>query len=188
MTKHTAVGQVTRDPQSIDAFNQLVQAESDEHLDALRRFFQDKGFSAFRGFLDEFHTYIKKLQDGQSDEAYALIDKARRMMPQPEKLSPSWAGIWDQLARMIEFKLKALREIPADVRDGEWQVLVDNPYMNREVACYPALDFEEASYLYAKFRPTLEHHEYIRIQKIQTHLTEFGNRDEKVPGPIRLDD
>lgn len=60
---------------------------------------------------------------------------------------------------------------------AEWQVLIDNPYSNQHIAVYPALSFQEAIYLYAYFRTSLEQNEYIRLQKIETVITNTGADD-----------
>jgi len=160
----------------MNAFEQLVQAESEGQVNELRNRIEQEGYPVFRRFLDRFHTYLKALQEDQEEEVLNLIAKARRVIPSPGKLSPSWAYIWDHLASMAQYKLKVLHSVSPEDRDGEWQILIDNPFVNREVACYPGLSFDDAAYIYAKFRPGLEHNEYIRLQKIQTHVTEFGDR------------
>lgn len=76
---------------------------------------------------------------------------------------------------MIATKIQVLQTIHKEDRDGEWQVIIDNPFAIQEVVCYPALNFLDAAYLYAYFRPDLEKNEYLRLQKIQTLVMEFGS-------------
>ncbi len=158
----------------MNVFETFVQAQTREQQSELRAMLQQGGYPAFYRFLDQFRAYLKAFGDGQAEEARGLIEKARRTMPEPGKISPAWTYIWDQFEAMVQHKVKIFEQVPAETRDGEWQILIDNPYMNREVACYPGLTFQDAAYIYAKFRPELENNEYIRLQKIQTHITEFG--------------
>lgn len=158
----------------MNAFKMFQEAESDEQLAELRSWFERIGYAEFRSFLYQFEDLIKSFSDGQDGAMQALVAKARKAMPDPGAISPSWERIWDKLDRMIANKVKALRAVPPEERDGEWQILIDNPYTNREVACYPGLTFAEAAFIYARFRDELDNNEYVRLQKIVTHLTEFG--------------
>jgi len=155
-------------------FDYFLAAKTDSQLAELQDTFNQEGYPTFYRFLDQFKTYIKGFQDGQADEVKALIAKARIAVPNPGSISPSWTYIWDQLEKTTDCKIKLLQSVKPSEREGEWQILIDNPFMNREVACYPGLTFIEAAYIYAQFRPDLEKNEYIRLQKIQTHVTEFG--------------
>jgi hypothetical protein len=160
----------------MNVFEHFVQAESQEELAELIETFNREGYPAFHKFQSQFREYFKSFYDDQAVEAQALIAKAKRTLPNPGAISPSWTYIWDDFEALVDYKLKVLATVPHDARDGEWQILIDNPYTNREVACYPGLTFLDAAYIYAKFRPELENNEYIRLQKIQTHVTEFGQQ------------
>lgn len=155
----------------------LLQAETDADKEALRAELISGGYSVFYRLLDAFRKRIEHFGDGEADSVLAMIDKGREVVPDPAKISPAWDGIWTKLERMVSFKQRALDTIPPEKRDGEWQVLIDNPYENRETACYPGLTFMEAVFIYAKFRPELMNNEYVRLQKVDTHLTEFGADD-----------
>lgn len=158
----------------IDVFDDFVEAKSESQFAELKQKLAAGGYSAFYRFIEGFKDRIRSFQDGEAEDVLALIAKAKEAVPDPGDISPAWAYIWEKLESMTRYKLKALQTVQAEERAGEWQVLIDNPYVNREVACYPGLTFEEAVYIYAQFRPELENNEYIRLQKIQTHLTEFG--------------
>lgn len=162
----------------MNPFEYFLKAESEAQIAELRDTFAQEGYPAFYRFLDRFKMVIKTFHDGQEGEVLALIAKARQAVPEPGAISPSWTHIWDKLEKMTEYKLKILQSVPQEERNGEWQILIDNPFTNREVACYPGLSFADAVYIYAQFRPDLEDNEYIRLQKIQTHVTEFGGQRE----------
>lgn len=159
----------------MEAFDRFQKAESEEQFAELREWLAGAGYSEFRRFLKGFEQLIKSFSDGEEQKVKALVAKARKAVPDPGRISPSWDRIWDRLEQMIAYKCRALQAVPAQERDGEWQILIDNPYTNREVACYPGLTFVDAAYIYAQFRGELENNEYIRLQKIVTHLTEFGS-------------
>jgi hypothetical protein len=157
-----------------DVLEQLQKAETREEKERLRERFASGGYSAIYRLVDAIRERIRVFADGESDAVLALVDKARDIVPEPGKISPAWQDAWTKLERMVRFKQRALDAIPPAERDGEWQVLIDNPFENRETACYPGLTFAEAVFIYAKLRPDLVENEYIRLQKVVTHLTEFG--------------
>ena len=75
---------------------------------------------------------------------------------------------------MLHWKVYVYRKVPPGDREGEWQILMDNPYTNQEVVCYPGLTFDDAANLFAYFRPNLVKNEYLRMQKVSTAITEHG--------------
>mgnify|MGYP001221514407 FL=1 len=132
------------------------------------------GFAAVRVFLDEFRAFLKECDEPQQEEAERLIGRGRIALPEPGRISPAWARIWDEFASIAAYKRDVFRRIPPDQREGEWQVLLDNPYTNGQIAVYPSLTFLEAAYLYAYFRNGLEPNEFIRMQRISTILQDNG--------------
>lgn len=100
------------------------------------------------------------------------------MLPNPGQVSPSWANIWKEYDSIIRTKRFVLGSIPAAAREGEWQVLLDNPHSNQNIAVYPGLTFMEAIYMFAYFRSDMMPSEYIRLQKIDTLLTFTGTDRE----------
>ncbi|WP_188175894.1 hypothetical protein [Paenibacillus sedimenti] len=154
-----------------DAFDKIqTEAEAAEFQAMLLR----EGYSGFRSLLDGFTEAVKSAMDAEIEGIEQAIAKASRMFPEPVIFSPSWERIWHELGEMAAFKKSVLEQIPAHDRDGEWQVILDNPHAVQEVVCYPGLPFHEAAYLYAYFRPQLEKAEYIRLQKIQTLIQDTG--------------
>jgi len=159
-----------------DPFKQFLEAETEQQTAELQETMNKAGYSLFYDFLDSFKKHIHLFRDEEAEQMKALVAKARKILPNPGAISPSWTYIWDKLDNMINYKVRVLLAVAPDDRNGDWQVLIDNPSTNREVACYPGLTFYDAAYVYAQFRPELEKNEYIRMQKIQTHITEFGER------------
>jgi hypothetical protein len=104
-----------------------------------------------------------------------LLDKAKRLFPTPVLFSPSWDKVWSELEQIITHKAKILQAVPPEERDGEWQIVMDNPATIQEVVCYPGLTFLDAVYLFAYFRPQMEKNEYLRLQKVQTLFLQLGS-------------
>jgi hypothetical protein len=107
-------------------------------------------------------------------EVREALSKARRILPQPGRLSPSWEHLWEQMERWLADKEEVLRQVPREARDGEWQIVMDNPYSHDAVVCYPGLPFIEAAFLYAYFRAGLKKNEYIRLQKVVNLIMTYG--------------
>ncbi len=157
-------------------FELFLNAETEQQSVEFQDWMNKTGYALFYDFLESFKKHIKLFRDEEAEQMKLLVAKARTMLPNPGALSPSWTYIWDKLDNMITYKVRVLQAVAEQDRNGDWQVLIDNPSTNREVACYPGLTFYDAAFLYAQFRPELERNEYIRMQKIQTHITEFGER------------
>lgn len=167
---------------NMDVWDAFVNAESPADKEALREQLLGGGYSLLYRLVESLRERIKQFGDDEADGVLALIGKARDIVPEPGKVSPAWQDIWAKLEKTARFKQRALTIIPPAKRNGEWQVLIDNPYENRETACYPGLGFMEAVFIYAKFRPELMENEYVRLQKVDTHLTEFGSDGDMGPG------
>ncbi|GIQ66824.1 hypothetical protein PACILC2_53920 [Paenibacillus cisolokensis] len=133
------------------------------------------GFSAVRRFLEEFRDYLKQYTDDETPEAEALLDLARIALPEPGTVSPSWERIWDEYQSIIAYKSIVYSRIPVREREGEWQVLIDNPFTHQQIVVYPGLTFAEAAYLFAYFRSGLARNEHIRLQKIVTLVSDTGS-------------
>ncbi|GFZ84894.1 hypothetical protein GCM10008018_33610 [Paenibacillus marchantiophytorum] len=157
------------------AYTEFKSLSSSEAEAAFQNDVQSEGYSGFRRLLDGLTEAIKTALDADMAEIESAVSKGRSLFPEPVQFSPSWEYVWAELEATIAAKRHALTAIaPAD-RTGEWQVIMDNPNAVQEVVCYPGLDFLDAAYLYAYFRPQLEKSEYIRLQKIQTVIQDVGS-------------
>ncbi|WP_165452300.1 hypothetical protein [Paenibacillus thalictri] len=157
-----------------ELFERLEQAESEQQLTELQQEVTQGGYSSFYQLQEHFHERVRHFTQDEAQHVLALIDKARQLFPVPAKFSPSWQSIWTELEQTTRLKLKVFETIPAGERDGEWQIVMDNPIAIQQTACYPGLTFMEAAYMFGYFRPQLEKNEYIRLQKIQQLIMEFG--------------
>jgi hypothetical protein len=152
----------------------LLAAETPDALNELKEEALKGGYSYFNEFSEDLRDRIKHTdEDGMSDMS-ALLAKAVKSLPEPGSISPSWEFLWKDLEALLTYKEEALRIIPASERAGDWQIVMDNPFTNESVACYPSLTFLEAAYLYGYFRPGLKKNEYIRMQKIVSVLEHKG--------------
>lgn len=162
----------------IKRFEAFRKLSGEEELNAFRERMEREGFTGFRHFLDEFKEAIRSFEDDGSVEMAALVEQGKRLFPKPGLFSPSWQNVWEEYSQTVAYKAEVLARISPSSRDGEWQVLMDNPFTNEGLVCYPALSFLEASYLYAYFRSDLKKNEYIRLQKIQDMLMAYGGEQQ----------
>jgi hypothetical protein len=155
-------------------FKQFQLAATMEEYNELRTLFEHGGYSLFSQLLEGLKEYLVTCDETMIEQAQLLIAKGREIVPQPSVISPSWEKVWGEMDRLIFHKSEALRSIPLADREGEWQVIMDNPYTNEGITCYPALTFSDAAYLYAYFRKDLRKNEYIRLQKIINVVMSHG--------------
>jgi len=155
---------------SFAVFRSMTAGEEAAFGDRLR----EEGFAAVRRFLDDCRVYLQRYDEAEAGEADELLARGRKALPEPGRVSPSWAKIWEHYEGIAGYKREIFQSIPFESRAGEWQVLIDNPYTNGNVAVYPALSFLEAAYLFAYFRTDLEKNEYIRMQKVETVISRTG--------------
>jgi len=142
---------------------------------ALQEEIRQGGYSVFSTLLEGLRMKLVASAEEGMEQLESLLEEAKKLVPDPGAISPSWERIWNDYEAYIGYKKEVLKAIPAGERDGEWQIVMDNPFTNEGIACYPALSFVEAAYLYAYFRKDLKKTEYIRLQKVvQLLRTEGG--------------
>jgi hypothetical protein len=132
------------------------------------------GYDAFRQLIDQFVKALKEADEQSFDVLGERLAALERLFPEPVLFSPTWQNVWEELNTKLKWKRHAYATVPASEREGEWQILMDNPYTNQEVVCYPSMNFMEASYLFCYFKPTLEKTEYLRMQKIVNAVVVSG--------------
>lgn len=157
-----------------EVFEGFAKTESGEYP-ALREQYKQGGYSMFNELLEGLRQHLMTSSEEGLEEMRALIVKGREIIPDPGAISPSWERIWEDYEGYVTHKAEALAAVAPGARDGEWQVVMDNPYTNEGIACYPGLSFVEASYLYAYFRKDLKKNEYLRLQKISNLIMIQGD-------------
>jgi hypothetical protein len=155
-------------------FGRFAELHDHEQAQRLGERLRSEGFTAVRRFLDDFRDFLRSFGDDECDRAFELLAHARAALPEPGRISPSWAYIWREFEAIIRTKRHVFQSIGRNARSGEWQVLLDNPYSNQNIAVYPGLTFLEAAYMFAYFRTDLTNNEYIRLQKVETVITFTG--------------
>jgi hypothetical protein len=143
-----------------------------------RQVFKEKidaaGYHLFSRFIDGFREAIKSYTDEQQGSIQQWIDTASELFPTPIQFSPHWQSIWDDFTQTVYHKNRMLQQFSPAEREGEWQIVMDNPFTNQEIVCYPGLDFIDAAYLFGYFRPELKENEYIRLQRVVNRVVEKG--------------
>jgi hypothetical protein len=137
---------------------------------------REAGYFAFFTFLEQFREYLKAYGDAERMTVQSRLRRARAIFPDPGRFSPSWERIWDEFDRLCAAKNEALAAIPAGEREGEWQVLIDNPHLPQQVVCYPGLAFADAVYMYAYFQIGLKPNEILRLQRVLGVLSVSGSK------------
>jgi hypothetical protein len=132
------------------------------------------GYDAFRQLIDQLIKALKEADEQTFDVLGERLAVLERLFPEPVLFSPTWQNVWEEMNAKLRWKRHAYETVPAAEREGEWQVLMDNPYTNQEIVCYPSMSFIEAAYLFCYFKPTLEKTEYLRLQKVVNAVVVTG--------------
>lgn len=154
-------------------FERFQKAGEDEY-EILREEYKNGGYSMFSELLEGLKGLLLSCAEDHIEPLKALVEKGKRIIPDPGAISPSWERVWQDYEGYIARKTEALAAVAPHERDGEWQIVMDNPFTNEGIACYPGLTFVEAAYLYAYFRKDLKKNEYLRLQKIANLLLAEG--------------
>jgi hypothetical protein len=163
----------------IQLFQQFKDATTNNQQAEFQSIIINSGYSLFSKFIDGFREAIRRYDEHESILFIELVKKAAILFPNPILFSPHWQSIWEDFGATVHYKNSVFARISKQQRIGEWQIILDNPFTNQEVVCYPALDFIEAAYLYGYFRPELKENEYVRLQKVDNCIVEFGLMNEK---------
>lgn len=158
-------------------FEVFEQIDSEQSLAAFAEEIKAKGFTGFRLFLEGFTEKLKSFEEEETDRMLKLLSYAKSAFPVPANFSPVWQVVWNEYETIITTKAKVLKDIPGAEREGEWQIIIDNPFTNQDIVCYPGMPFLHAAYMFAYFRVDLKKNEFLRLQKIVSCITEFGGAD-----------
>lgn len=150
------------------------QSAGEGQFETLRQEYRAGGYSLFSELLEGLKEFLVTSSEEQMDQLKALVSKGRQIIPDPGAVSPAWERIWEDYEGYIARKQEALTMVPPEERGGEWQIIMDNPFTNEGIACYPGLSFVEAAYLYAYFHKDLKKNEYLRLQKVVNLIVAKG--------------
>lgn len=158
-------------------FAEITEPEAEQ---SFRDAMTTSGYFAFYNFVEEFRSHLKSYSDTDAAHLRICLDRGRRLFPKPGEFSPSWNALWDELEGIYTAKNEVLSSVPAADRDGEWQVLIDNPFLPEQVVCYPSLPFLDAAYMYGYFQLELNPHECLRLQKVVQLMVAYGNKEASI--------
>lgn len=156
------------------SFRRFRELTDPAELQTFRTEMEKTGYPAFFSFAEDFREAIRQYADDEAPAILELIRRARECFPNPGRFSPAWERLWHEFEGICTGKNEVLASIPPHEREGEWQVLLDNPYVPQQVVCYPGLTFGEAVYLFAYFRLELAPNEYLRLQRVMNVMTITG--------------
>ncbi|OGX68214.1 MAG: hypothetical protein A2189_05805, partial [Paenibacillus sp. RIFOXYA1_FULL_44_5] len=147
------------DQENVMLYTKFSQAATEAEFEEFQEAAERSGYASFRAFLDKLQHDLKAGEEAELAVIAEKLQKAKKAMPEPGKLSPSWANIWEELTQLASFKREVIQTIPAVEWEGEWQIVLDNPHTKDEVVCYPSLSFLEAAYLFGYFKLDLKRNE-----------------------------
>ena len=150
--------------------------ETIEQRNAFRQAVVSKGYYALYAFIEDFRLLLQNYEDQDVPQVGQWLRNAREDFPEPQQFSPAWSTLWDEFTLIYEAKNEVLADIPDSEREGEWQVLIDNPYLPHQVVCYPGLSFIDAAYTFAYFQKDLKPNEVLRLQKVSHTRVKTGDK------------
>lgn len=165
---------------SESTFQHYMQLDLQEDEQTFGLALETAGYFSFYTFIDDFRNGLKSYSDGEAERYLLKLASARRLFPKPERFSPSWSEVWNEFELILCAKNAVLASIPPARREGEWQVLLDNPYSHQQVVCYPSLPFLEAAYMYGYFQRELKPHECLKLQKVTELMSIHGRKEASI--------
>lgn len=155
-------------------FNRFIQISDDTEKNQFRENMTEAGFSAVNQWLRSFYDHVKNMDEQGFKSMREWLELGKEVLPELGQFSPSWQNTWQELFDLYQIKTEAYASIPDEQRDGEWQVLFDNPFSTDGIVCHSNKTFAEATYLFAKYRLTLKKAEYVKLQKVVTSMVQKG--------------
>lgn len=154
---------------------ELSFIRTDEQKLSFKKNIENIGFSALNRLILSFYDKLKFMEEKEFKEVKRWVELGKELFPNLFLISPSWENTWEELMGIYTIKVALFEEVPQNQRDGEWQVIFDNPLSNDEIVCNPNLSFVVATYLMAKYQLHLKKAEYVKLQKVALSITKKGN-------------
>lgn len=152
----------------------FVQASSEEEIAELREILQGQGYAFVNDWIIQLKKDLEQAEEEQLIHFEEKLKVAEEILPEPQKLSPLWEGIWSELGFFLQEKQSVFKRVPAAEQTGEWQLLFNNPYSTEGMVIHTDLSFPEAAYRFAQYRKDLAKNEFIYLQKVFRYITECG--------------
>jgi hypothetical protein len=158
-----------------DFYRQFINADTHQQKEELTGILKSQGYSFINEWIIQLEKEIKWLEEKDLSRLQELLRKAEDILPEPEQHSPLWRNLWREIKLILIYKMRVFVKVEESERDGEWQVILENPASNEGLTTHAHLTFSEAAYLYAKFRKDLAVKEHISLQRVKTFIAENGH-------------
>lgn len=160
-----------------DFYTAFKNVHSPEEKQELVKEIEAQGYALMNEWIKRLDIDLQLADEGHLDQIGKELLTAQELWPNPEKFSPLWDNKWEDLLSILAIKKQVYQEVPASEREGEWQILFDNPFSTEGTVIHVKLSFPTAAYQYAKYRHGLHKHEYVTIQKAHRYITEYGEQN-----------
>ncbi|HJV46008.1 MAG TPA: hypothetical protein VJ824_09840 [Bacillota bacterium] len=157
-------------------YTQFLTADTKQQKEDLSAIAVNQNYSFINLWILQLEKELKAMDESDFDQMKSLLLKAEEILPEPEKKSPLWEGIWRSLQTIFAIKRDLFNKIPKEERIYEWQVIFWNPFTNDGISTHAHLSFPEAAFLYSKYRKDLTKKEQLSLQRVQTFLAENGEQ------------
>lgn len=155
-------------------FEQFIEITTDEQKIQFKNSIEEAGFSAFNQLIQSIYNNLKLMEEKEFKQLKIWLELGRELFPDLVSVSPSWENTWRDTFKIYQIKVDLYKEIPEEERNGEWQVLFDNPFSTEEIVCNPNKTFAEATYLMAKYQLGIKKTEIVKLQKVTTVIIRKG--------------
>jgi len=156
-------------------YSQFKAAQTVEEKKHLGSVLRAQGYAFINQWLRNIEEELKEMDEEQFEETFELLIKGEEILSAPEKHSPLWKGLWEELKIIYHLKCSVFERLQGQARSGEWQVVIDNPLSIEGLTTHAFLSsFKVAAYYYAKYRKDLDKREWITLQRINTVILERG--------------
>ncbi|OEF99928.1 hypothetical protein BHF71_07415 [Vulcanibacillus modesticaldus] len=155
-------------------FNNFIEIATEEQKLNFKKSIEQEGFSAINQFIRSFYEKIKEMDQDEFEQVKNWLKKGEELFPNLVDFSPSFENTWRDLLQLYQIKVELFSQVPVDQRDGEWQILYDNPYSTEPIVCHSNKNFVEATYLMAKYQLGIKKAEIVKLQKVITVIIKNG--------------
>jgi len=156
-------------------FERFIHLSDESDKLDFKQSIEKAGFSAINQWIHSLYDHVKKMDEPEFNQVKRWLECGKELFPDLAVYSPSWANTWKELFEIHRRKADYYFTVSSDQRDGEWQVLYDNPFATDGIVCHTNKTFPEATYLAAKYQLGLKRAEYVKLQKVLTSLVHRGS-------------
>ncbi|TCS84460.1 hypothetical protein [Tepidibacillus fermentans] len=155
-------------------FDDFKKLTTKEEKKVYKQTVEQGGFAVFNELIRSFHEELKKLDENGFEQMQDWIELGKELFPELYRFSPTWEYFWDEITQLYQNKQEFYQIVPKEERDGEWQVLFDNPFSTEGIVCHTDKNFAEATYLAAKYQLSMKKAEILKLQKVSNTIIKRG--------------